>query len=101
MPAPSRLVLRRILPLVAGSLLALGAAGSVAAHSQTVTPPGRGEPVVSGPISQAFAQAHCNAQSPSIVADRSGGVVQLIPAGPLPCPEEANPGGQVHPHAGD
>jgi hypothetical protein len=96
----SRRRIRRLLPLVGGSLLALAAAGPIAGHSQIVTPPGADAPVVSGPISQRFAQAHCNAQSPSIVADRSGGVVQFLPAGALPCPAVTNPGEQVHPHAG-
>jgi hypothetical protein len=71
-------------------------AGSLLAHSQTVTPPGVGDPVVTGPISNAWAQAHCNAAAPTIIADRSDGVVQFLPAAALPCPPVANPGGQVH-----
>ena len=76
-------------------LLALST-GSLLAHSQTVTPPGRGEAVVTGPISNPWAQAHCNAASPAIVADASNGVVRFTPAGALPCPAVPNPGGQVH-----
>jgi hypothetical protein len=81
------------------ALLAITAAPALA-HGQTVQPPSKESPVVSGPISNAFAQAHCNAQSPAVVADASGGVVIFSPQGPLPCPEVANPGGQIHPHAG-
>ena len=81
------------------ALLALTAAPALA-HGQTVQPPSKENPVVSGPISNAWAQAHCNAQSPAVVADASGGVVIFTPQGPLPCPEVANPGGHVHPHAG-
>jgi hypothetical protein len=72
----------------------------MAAHSQIVTPPGADDPAVSGPISRGWAQAHCNAESPSVVAERSGGVVQFLPGTALPCPETANPGGHVHPLAG-
>jgi hypothetical protein len=53
-------------------------------------------PVVSGPISNPWPQAHCNAASPAIIADRSNGVVQFLPGAALPCPAVANPGGQVH-----
>ena len=81
------------------ALLALTAAPAVA-HSQTVQPPSKESPVVSGPISNAWAQAHCNAQSPAVVADASGGVVTFSPQGALPCPAVPNPGRQVHPHAG-
>jgi hypothetical protein len=72
------------------------AAGGVLAHAQIVSPPGQDGAVVSGPISNAWAQAHCNAASPAIIADRSGGVVQFLPAATLPCPAVPNPGGQVH-----
>lgn len=76
-------------------LLALATA-PVAAHSQTVQPPSQDAPVVSGPISNPWAQAHCNAASPAIVADRSNGVVSFLPAAALPCPAIPNPGGQIH-----
>jgi hypothetical protein len=79
---------------IAATLLALSTA-TVAAHSQTVNPNGNGDGFTK-PISNAWAQAHCNAQSPSIVADRSNGVVAFNPAGALPCPPVPNPGGQVH-----
>jgi hypothetical protein len=83
----------------AGAIL-IGAASAapVFAHSQTVTPPEQ-DAVVQGPISQPYAQAHCNANSPSVVAEASNNVVVFTPSGALPCPTVANPGGQVHPHA--
>ena len=78
--------LRRTLAAAVGaSLLALAVTGSALGHSQIVQPPSKDEPVVTGPISRAWAQAHCNASSPAIVADRSGGVVQFLPAAALPC----------------
>lgn len=77
------------------ALLALTAAPALA-HSQTVQPPSKDSPVVSGPISNPWAQAHCNAQAPAVVADASGGVVIFSPQGHLPCPPVPNPGGQVH-----
>jgi len=80
--------------LTATMLLALSAA-SASAHSQTVTPNGNGEGFTR-PISNPWAQAHCHAASPAIVAERSDGVVQFLPASALPCPAVANPGGQIH-----
>jgi len=82
--------------LALASMLTLLSATALLAHSQVVTPPGRGEAVVSGPISNPWAQAHCNAASPALIADRSNGVVQFLPASALPCPLVANPGGQIH-----
>lgn len=81
--------------LVATMTLALFA-GTVAAHRQTVTPHGNGEGFQLRPISNAWAQAHCNARSPSIVGERSKGVVQFIPAEAMACPPVPNPGGQIH-----
>jgi len=80
--------------LAATMLLALGAA-TAAGHSQTVTPNGNGDGFTR-PISKPWAQAHCHAGSPAIVAERSNGVVQFLPASALPCPAVANPGGQIH-----
>ena len=75
---------------------ALAVVPAAHAHTQTVNPPGQGEPgIVSDPISQPFAQAHCHAQSPAIVATASGGVASFSPAGALPCPSVPNPGGQT------
>lgn len=96
MPSVHRLR-RTIVATAGGSLLVLAAAGSVLAHSQIVQPPSHDDPVVIGPISKAWAQAHCNASAPAIVADRSDGVVRFLPGAALPCPAIANPGGHVHP----
>jgi hypothetical protein len=88
---------RTIVATAGGSWLVLAVAASALGHSQIVQPPSHDEPVVIGPISKAWAQAHCNASSPAIVADRSDGVVRFLPGAALPCPPIANPGGQVHP----
>lgn len=92
--------MRRLAILVATFALSLIMAVPAGAHTQTVTPPSKGEPIVQGPISNAWAQAHCNAQAPAVTGEASGGVVQFNPQGALPCPATPNPGGQVHPHAG-
>jgi hypothetical protein len=83
----------------AGATLLLASSGGLAfAHTQTVTPRGLGgEEVVTGPISKNWAQAHCNAASPAIVTEASGGVMVFTPDEALPCPPVENPGGQVHP----
>lgn len=92
---------RRVGRSIAGALACTVLIGLAAlpaeAHSQLVQPPSKDAPVVAGPISNAWAQAHCHAASPAIVAESSNGVVQFVPAGPLPCPPVSNPGGQVHP----
>jgi hypothetical protein len=83
--------------LAVNAVLVLGlTALPSSAHSQVVKPPAKDEPVVSGPISKPWAQAHCNAASPAIVAERSNGVVQFLPASALPCPPVPNPGGRIH-----
>ncbi len=64
---------------MATMLLALGAA-TVAAHSQTVNPVGNGDGFTNRPISRSWAQAHCNAAAPLIVADASNEVVKFSPA---------------------
>ena len=84
--------------LLLAAMMLVMSVGTAAAHTQTVTPNGNGEGFTK-PISKAWAQAHCNAESPAIVADASGGVVQFLPAAALPCPAVQNPGDQVHPHA--
>lgn len=84
------------LPASTALVLLMAVAGPVAAHSQSVQPPSKDAPVVSGPISNPWAQAHCNAASPSLVADRSNGVVSFLPAAALACPAVPNPGGQIH-----
>jgi hypothetical protein len=87
---------RLIVPAASSVVLVLAVAGSALGHSQVVQPPAHDEPVVVGPISNAWAQAHCNAKSPAIVASASNGVVQFLPGAALPCPLVENPGGQVH-----
>ncbi|HEX5590736.1 MAG TPA: hypothetical protein VFX65_10640 [Candidatus Limnocylindrales bacterium] len=89
--------IRRVLAATAGaSLLLIALAGSTLAHSQVVQPPSMDAPVVAGPISNPWAQAHCHAASPAIVDDASNGVVAFRPGAALPCPAVPNPGGQVH-----
>lgn len=92
--------MRRLAILITATALGLTLALPAGAHTQSVTPPGRAEPVVQGPISNAWAQAHCNAQAPAVTGEASGGVVQFNPQEALPCPATPNPGGKVHPQAG-
>ena len=75
--------------------IAAGTGAPALAHSQTVQPPGT-DPVVSGPISQAWARAHCSSEAPAVVSSASGGVVSFLPVAAL-CSPVANPGGQIHP----
>lgn len=91
------MTLRTSATLLAALALSLVAAGPAGAHGQIIQPPAHDEPVVTGPISRAWAQAHCNAASPAIVTEASNGVVSFPPGRALPCPDEPNPGGQVHP----
>lgn len=86
--------------MASAMLLALSSA-TVAAHQVVITPNGNGDGFGPLPISKVWAQAHCNASSPSHIADSSKGVVQFLPASPKPCDPIANPGGQIHPHADD
>lgn len=90
-----RSIQRFVRALVGASLLALLTAGSALAHIQSVNPNGNGEGFTR-PISNPWAQAHCNAASPALVSEASKGVVQFLPAAALPCPAVPNPGGQVH-----
>lgn len=90
-----RVVRGTVVTLGAGLLLAASAASALG-HSQIVQPPSKSDAIVSGPISKPWAQAHCHAASPGLVAGRSNGVVQFLPAAALPCPAVPNPGGQVH-----
>lgn len=73
----------------------VGALPHAIAHTQIVTPPSKNEPVVKKPISNPWAQAHCNASAPEVLGTDS--VVGFAPYQALPCPPVANPGGQVHP----
>lgn len=85
---------------LAALLIALST-GVAAAHGLTVSPRGQSEPVVQGPVSNAWAQAHCQAAAPETATAVSGGVVVFNPAEKLDCGEVQNPGGRTHPHAGD
>lgn len=88
----------RVAAVVAATFaVTFATASGAGAHSQTVEPPSKTSPVVSGPVSNAWAQAHCNAASPGIVGEASNGVMTFTPASALPCPPTPNPGGQVHP----
>lgn len=91
-------MIRRTLTLllVAGAAT-FAAAAPAAAHGQVVQPPSHSEPTVSGPISNAWARAHCESAAPGVVGEASNGVVTFSPAGPRPCTGVPNPGGQVHP----
>lgn len=81
--------------MVAMVAIGFGASHQATAHSKIIQPPSMDEPVVSGPISKAWAQAHCNAASPEVLG--SDHVVGFAPYASLPCPAVANPGGQVNP----
>lgn len=86
--------MRRIVVAVVASVSALSLAASAWAHGIIVTPPGQTGPVVSQPVSQPFAQAHCHAQSPAELSD-SPAAAMFVPGAALPCPGVPNPGGQV------
>jgi hypothetical protein len=87
---------RSLFSLVAALALLAAMAVPVAAHRQTVTPPGQDAPVILlDPISNSWAQAHCNSAAPGVVAGASKGVVVFTPQGALPCPPVPNPGGQI------
>lgn len=94
--------MNRIAIVVAAMLLALASmAAPAAAHGKEVNPPGRDEGRGPVPVSQSWAQAHCHAEAPEKATLHSDGVVVFHPAEALDCPATPNPGGQVHPHAGD
>jgi hypothetical protein len=90
--------MRRTLLAVATTVTLAVSAGPAHAHGQTVEPPGQDGPVVSGPISNPWAQAHCHSAAPAVHADHA--VVTFTPAEGKPCLDSTvNPGGQVHPNA--
>jgi hypothetical protein len=86
--------MRKMIAVVVASVWALSLAGGASGHGIIVTPPGQTGPVVSQPVSQPFAQAHCHAQSPAELSD-SPAAAQFVPGAALPCPGVPNPGGQV------
>jgi hypothetical protein len=86
--------MRKTTAAVLASGWALSLAAGASAHGIIVTPPGQSDPVVSQPVSQRFAQAHCHAQSPEVLSD-SPAAAQFVPGAALPCPAVENPGGRV------
>lgn len=91
-------MIRKVLATTApAAALVLGGPLAADAHSQVVDPPGDVGPTVTGPISQAWAQAHCSAASPGVVWEASNGVATFLPMDNIPCPAVPNPGGQVTP----
>lgn len=75
-----RLSIRALARAAATATLLLSmSVATAAAHTQTVDPTGNGDGFTK-PISNPWAMAHCQAASPVIVADASGGVVQFNPA---------------------
>ena len=85
------------LAAAAALVFTVGALPNALAHRQVVTPPSKSEPVVDKPISNPWAQAHCNAAAPEVLGRES--VVGFAPYAALPCPPTPNPGGQVNPHS--
>lgn len=74
--------------LVTATIVAVTATASAAAHSQTIDPNGNG-PTRTKPVSRAWAQAHCNARSPEILATTAAHAANsFTPAASLPCPTE-------------
>lgn len=89
-------LLRAARAAILATALIAASAGAVAAHSQTVTPNGNGSGFTK-PISNAWAQAHCNAASPGVLATTAEHAANAFnPPTALPCPLVPNPGGQVH-----
>lgn len=70
---------RSLFSLIAALALLIAMAVPVAAHTQTVTPPGQDAPVVTGPISRPWAKAHCVSAAPATAGAASNGVVVFNP----------------------
>ncbi len=86
---------RSLFSLVAALALLVALAVPVAAHTQTVTPPGQDTAVVEGPIARPWIQGHCKAAAPAVTYLASNGVVDFSPHGEVPCTGVLNPGGQT------
>lgn len=87
--------MRRVLTVAFVGAAALSMAAPAAAHTQTVTPPGK-DAVVERVIARAWIQGHCHAQAPAVSGEASGGVVVFAPQGYVACLDTiTNPGGQV------
>jgi len=88
--------MKRLLIALGVGAASLVMASPAAAHTQTVTPPSKDEPVVQGPIARPWVQGHCQAQAPAVSGEASGGVAVFAPQGFVPCADTVmNPGGQV------
>ena len=86
---------RSLFSLLAALALLVALAAPVAAHLQTVTPPGQDAPVIlDDPIARPWIQGHCKAAAPMVTHLASGGVVDFFPNGEVPCTGVLNPGGQ-------
>ena len=86
---------RSLYSLVAALALLAALAMPVAAHTQTVTPPGQDTAVVTGPIARPWIQGHCRSAAPAVAGAASDGVVVFSPQMALPCTGVLNPGGQT------
>ena len=89
---PAYVTRRALGAFAAATMLIALAAGPAAAHSQTVDPNGNGEGLTK-PISNPWAQAHCHASSPAVLASTAAHAANSFsPTGAFPCPTEAAPG---------
>ena len=87
---------RSLFSLVAAVALLVALAVPVAAHTQTVTPPGQDTAVIDAdPIARPWIQGHCKAAAPTVTYAASGGVVDFSPHGEVACTGILNPGGQT------
>jgi hypothetical protein len=85
---------RSLFSLVAALALLAALAVPVAAHTQTVTPPGQDETIISRVLARPWIQAHCQSAAPAVTAGASDGVVAFSPEFAL-CGPVLNPGGQT------
>jgi hypothetical protein len=85
---------RSVFSLLAALALFVVLAVPAAAHTQTVTPPGRGETIISRVLARPWIQAHCQSAAPAVTGGASGGVVVFAPPEAL-CMGVLNPGGQT------
>ena len=87
---------RSVFSLLAAMALLMALAVPVAAHKQTVAPPGQDTAVHDlRDIARPWIQGHCKAAAPAVTYLASGGVVDFTPHGELACTGILNPGGQT------
>ncbi|MBW3631603.1 MAG: hypothetical protein KY456_01105 [Chloroflexi bacterium] len=86
---------RSLSSLVAALALLAAMAVPVAAHTQTVTPPGQDPAVETRMIARPWIQGHCKAAAPTVTYLASNGVVDFSPHGEVSCTGILNPGGQT------